>query len=129
MARTGSCHRPKGENYAVTAKQRAKMGDRLVVLDPFRVTDCSAFHRLNPLDLIDIKGRLAADDAAVVAKLICKDGVLKTDPFWDERAESLITGIILYVLMRSSPARRNLAEVAHYVESSSVERLMYPNAT
>lgn len=85
---------PKGENYAVTAERRRQMGQQVHVLDPFGVTDTEEPARLNPLDLVDAKSPDFHDAAAMVARIICSERSHK-DPYWDERAETLITGLII----------------------------------
>ncbi len=107
---------PKGENYAVTAARRRALGQSVAVLDPFAVTDAKSLDGLNPLDLIASKGASAADDAAVIARLLIQGRISVRDPFWDERAESLIAGLILYVAQRSPQALRNLGEVRSLIE-------------
>lgn len=114
---------PKGENYAVTTRRRLQLGQRVALLDPFRVTGSNILDTLNPLDLIST-GDSAVDDAAVLAKLITRGGHFPSDPFWDERAESLITGLILYVLKSSPGPLRTLAEVRHLLEASAHEQTM-----
>jgi type IV secretion system protein VirD4 len=117
---------PKGENYAVTAAQRAKLGQRVAVLDPFGVTG-AASDALNPLDLIDPDCAHATDDAAVITQLLVGQPSLRADPFWDARARDLLTGLILHVLLGFySPARSGpqpaptLGDVRRIVEASEL---------
>jgi type IV secretion system protein VirD4 len=110
---------PKGENYAVTATRRRAFGHRVALLDPFGVTGSSKTDRLNPLDLIGEDSPFAADDAAVIAKLCTQGQYFRGDPFWDERAETLITGLVLYAKLLAKSPRRNLAEVRHAIEAST----------
>ncbi len=108
---------PKGENYAVTASRRAQLGQRVYLLDPFGVTGADQVDGLNPLDLVTPGSPIAADDAAVVAKLMVRGGHLPSDPFWDQRAEALIIGLILFVLAENAPHFKNLIGVRHHIES------------
>ena len=112
---------PKGENYAVTTRRRLQLGQRVVLLDPFRVTGSRILDTFNPLDLINF-GENAVDDAAVVARLITRGGALPSDPFWVERAESLITGLITHTLKSGSARLRTLAEVQSLLESTSYQQ-------
>jgi len=96
------------------------MGDRVAVLDPFDVTGVRDKDRLNPLDLIDIHDQNATDDAAVIAKLICRDGVIRTDPFWDARAESLIIDDASHLLWLHPDIDQVRQRIAQFVKSSSV---------
>lgn len=114
---------PKGENYAVTAARRRAFGQRVHLLDPFAVTGGKT-DRLNPLDLIDIASPSAPDDAAVIAKLITQGTQRHFDPFWDERGEALIIGLILHVLKDQPLPLHNLAEVRHLVEAGHETQLL-----
>jgi type IV secretion system protein VirD4 len=107
---------PKGENYAVTAEHRRKLGHKVALLDPFGVTDAGRRDSLNPLDLIPADSPSAADDAAVIARLVVQGRVTPRDPFWDERAESLIAGLVLYVAQQMPSVLRHLGEVRTLVE-------------
>lgn len=84
---------PRGENYAVTAARRLSMGQQVHVLDPFGVTGQETA-RLNPLDLIDPFFDSVEDDAAAIASCITAGRTFAQDPFWDERAESLMAALI-----------------------------------
>jgi type IV secretion system protein VirD4 len=110
---------PKGENYNVTAARRRAFGHRVALLDPFGVTGSSKTDRLNPLDLIADDCPFAADDAAVIAKLCTQGHYFKGDPFWDERAETLITGLVLYAKQLAKPSHKNLGHVRHGIEAST----------
>ncbi len=107
---------PKGENYAVTAERRRKLGQKVAVLDPFGITGAARPDALNPFDLVGPTGRLAAGDAAVVARLAVQGLALPRDPFWDERAETLIAGLILHIATTSRPDCRHLGEVRRLAE-------------
>ena len=86
---------PKGEAYHVTHHYRQNLGQKVHVLDPFGVvTDTS--DRLNPIDLLVPDSPHIADDAAMIASLLAAGMTKPSDPFWDERASTLITGLILY---------------------------------
>ncbi|MEZ5923307.1 MAG: type IV secretory system conjugative DNA transfer family protein [Hyphomicrobiaceae bacterium] len=107
---------PKGENYAVTADRRQKLGQKVAVLDPFGITGAARHAALNPFDILSGKADMAADDAAVIARLSVQGSALPRDPFWDERAETLIAGLILHVARTARLERRNLGEVRRLIE-------------
>ncbi|MQW85968.1 type IV secretory system conjugative DNA transfer family protein [Sinorhizobium saheli] len=95
---------PKGENYAVTRRHRAALGT-VRMLNP---TDLPRSDRLNPMSIIRIGTPHEADDAAALAKLMVmpeKDG-----GHWDNKAISLLKGMILHTL-HEPPASRTLATV------------------
>jgi len=105
---------PKGENYAVTARRRRELGHRVVLLDPFRITNGENRDTLNPLDLIDKDSPFRLDDVAVLAELIVQRTPDHRDPFWEDRAEDLITALLLHILLEAPPAIANLGEL-HYL--------------
>jgi type IV secretion system protein VirD4 len=109
---------PKGENFAVTADRRRKLGQKVKVLDPFGITSTLVADALNPFDILIGAGQPSADDAAVIARLAVQGSALPRDPFWDERAETLIAGLILHVATSLPAGRRHLGEVRRLVELS-----------
>ncbi|TVR79926.1 MAG: hypothetical protein EA405_11910 [Rhodospirillales bacterium] len=105
---------PKGENYKATAWRRQLYG-RVFKWAPFDDdTDC-----YNPLDQI-----ADWDDARLVAQLMIE--TKSRDPFWDDSARNLLTGLIFHVIETRPPSKRNLREVhrclGHGVEG--FERLL-----
>ena len=111
---------PKGENATVTAQRRGKgsiyahgLGQTVRILDPFGEVqlDASLKARFNPLDVIDINGDFAVDDAGrIAAALVPMQNA--SDPFWEESARSLIKGVILHVLTAPDfKDRKNLVTV------------------
>ena len=111
---------PKGENYAVTARRRREMGHTVHLIDPFGVTG-DPTGALNPLDLIDPDSDDAIDVAAELAELIVTNPSNR-DPFWDERALSLVTTMILFIASQRPPVLRNLQEL-HFMLNQSKQDL------
>lgn len=104
---------PKGENAAITAQRRHKMGQRVYVLDPFgrAPAHCEPFKAaFNPLSLLTLDNPYLIDDAAVIADaLVVPSG---NDPHWDETAKSFIEGLILHVITTPEfEGRRTLVTV------------------
>jgi type IV secretion system protein VirD4 len=102
---------PKGENYAVTARQRGQMGHDVHALDPFDVVGgCATF---NPLDLVDPSSVDAVDDARLLADmLVIVEGKATSDlSFWNEEARGLLTGLVLHVAANAPPELRTLTHV------------------
>lgn len=96
---------PKGENAAITARRRREMGHRVVVVDPFGVTDLPC-DNINPLDAIDITQASAVDEVAALAHMMgASAGDNKKDRFWTQRSVHLLTGVILEVLQKAHEAR------------------------
>jgi type IV secretion system protein VirD4 len=106
------CVDPKGENVQVTARRRRQLGQKVVVLDPFHVvtageeSDC-----LNPMDIFNLEGSSLDCDAEMLASQLSVGHAFKTDPFWNDTASGLISGLIAYVAATSPPEARNLNKV------------------
>ena len=115
------CNDPKGENAAITARHRRDMGQEVHVLNPWGLHSgppwdlpCSAF---NPLDWLDTNSDDVGDDAAMMANaLVLRDkGTSGVEGHFSDEAESLLTGLILYVAFMEEPARRNLLTVRELI--------------
>lgn len=79
------CTDIKGENRAITARRRAKLG-KVVALD---ITDAGFSNRFNPLHMVRAGTFHEKDDAEALAKLmIVSDG---RDSHWDSKTEGLIS--------------------------------------
>lgn len=103
---------PKGENAALTWEAREAMGQRVHVLDPFKVADVPDRLRaaFNPLAAIDPASPTAREDLQVIA-----DGLVKVhDPRhmeWIEGARDILAGIMAYVIADAPPQFRTFAKV------------------
>jgi type IV secretion system protein VirD4 len=92
---------PKGELANVTARARAKAGQRVCVVDPFgRTADHLAQLRVrfNPMAMLAPGSPSLVVDAGLIADAIVvseKSG--SSDPHWDDSARNLIEGVILHV--------------------------------
>ncbi len=97
----------KGENWAITAGYRARMGHRVFRFDPFSETGATV--RWNPLGYVSEDVRLRINDLQRVAQMLYPDppGV---DPFWSASARSLFLGIALY-LFETPSMPRTLGEI------------------
>lgn len=95
---------PKGENFAVTARFRREMGQRVHVLDPFGVTG-PLTDRLNPMDLLANPDDPTWEEAAMVTELLVpRHRRLERNLWWYERAHELLAGTFL--LASTHPTRR-----------------------
>jgi type IV secretion system protein VirD4 len=100
---------PKGENYAVTARWRQRMGE-VHALDPFGAIGGTA--TFNPLDLVDITSPDAVDDARMLADMIVlPEERGRDEAFWNEEARGVLTGLILHVAASAPPESRTLTHV------------------
>ena len=101
---------PKGENYAVTARWRREIGQRVHAFDPFDVAGGDATY--NPLDLIDAASSEAVDEARMLADMIVLPEARGGDQlFWNEEARAVLTGLILHVAANAPPELRTLTHV------------------
>jgi type IV secretion system protein VirD4 len=100
---------PKGENFAVTARARNQMGQKIYLLDPFDVCNSKLKSTLNPLDFIDPKNTSLVDDAKLLSDMIVLRTGQEKDPYWDDKARSVIAGFILYIACHAPQSKRNLS--------------------
>ena len=97
----------KGEVHAATAHARRAMGQEVHVLD--LRDDAPLAGSLNPLDLVARCGTdLAAMARSFAAELI-ERGVDERDRFWNDWAETMITGGIAWLLADRQPEERRLS--------------------
>lgn len=86
----------KGENYAVTASARRRMGHSVHVLDPFGITggigdSFNVLDRLNPSD-----PECVSESAVLADCLVISDNNKSSDHF-DDSAKTLLQGLMLHV--------------------------------
>lgn len=122
---------PKGENAAATWQAREAMGQRVYVLDPFKVADVPDRLRAscNLLATIDPASLTAREDIRVIA-----DGMVKRhkaeDGMWDNGAVSVLAGVIAYVCSnpelpgyRTLPAVRQLLTMPDKLRAVAFEAM------
>lgn len=82
----------KGENYAVTAEQRRKMGQKVIVINPENLEQSG---RLNPLDLVR-RGSVkeTAADIGILAELLAPRTGEGTSAHFNMAANSLIKALL-----------------------------------
>lgn len=106
----------KGELYHTTSKARARMGQEVLVLDPFGLLGVPSFS-LNPLAMV-----AAASDPDNVAWQVV-DSLSPTeslrDPFWDNNAKALIVGLVQHFVAREVSGRgtASLSDVSDLIRS------------
>jgi len=98
----------KGENYAVTARDRARRG----AVWSLNLSEPELSDYFNPLDMVRVGTVHEADDALELAQLLIVPDS-QGSSHWDKRAGDLLQCLILYVLHRyqDTPELRNLAKV------------------
>lgn len=100
----------KGENHAVTVRERSKRG-AVYALAPF-AEDFEPSH-YNPLDFVRINTMHETADAALIADLVVAPHGENT--YWDDEARNIIAALILYVLHDMPKNDRTLGCVADLV--------------
>ena len=116
----------KGANFFMTHEKRLRLGQQVVVLDPFLETASIAgvsptlsepfLFSCNPLDLIQTDREDALDEARMLASMLIQDEEGPNRHFSDE-AKALATGLILHTcfLFAHEPKRRTLLEMRKMV--------------
>ncbi|WP_446812288.1 type IV secretory system conjugative DNA transfer family protein (plasmid) [Methylomonas sp. 2BW1-5-20] len=110
---------PKGQNTAITARQRARLGHKVFILNPYNVLsdhlndkgdNVQNLAGFNPLDRIRSESdSFVADVRSLAQALIVDSG--KGDSHWPDTARELVSALIMHVCRTASPERRNLGEV------------------
>src|ERR1039458_10362333 len=95
----------KGEVYAATAQSRRAMGQEVHVLD---LRDNTHSASLTPLDLVARYGGEAAVIARSFAAEFIVRGEQERDRFWNDWAETLLTGGIAWLLADRHPEERRI---------------------
>lgn len=84
---------PKGENYALTHKERRSHG-RVVRIDPFKITKpfdpVSPFSACNPMEFVE-----GESEARRLASLLLGDAPQGESKFWHDEAINLLSAVIL----------------------------------
>lgn len=102
---------PKGEAYAITRRQRERLGQKVVLLDPFHATGEQG-GALNPLDLADwIDPGRPEDAAQSLATLLTGGQVSSKDPFWDTTSHAFLSGLITWLLADCPAAQRRFSRL------------------
>ena len=114
---------PKGEAHQVTADARRKMGHQVVCIDPFDYCGEGSTDGLNPLDLIDVGGKTAADDAKSLAVALSPT-TKSEDPFWDQRSGQLFAGIILWIAAYLPKKDRHLGYLKKILNTDEASRMV-----
>jgi type IV secretion system protein VirD4 len=95
----------KGEIAAVTARARREMGQDVVILDPFG----GSKDALNPLEMVDPASLDAFDQCKRLARMMNRGCGDTRDPFWDDMAETVISGSLLFLATHIRREERNLS--------------------
>jgi type IV secretion system protein VirD4 len=124
---------PKGEVARLTAAQRASMGQRILVLDPFGVAGSGIKKwraSYNPMRVLTPNSPTFIEDAGLIAEsLVVRDAAQK-DPHWDESACNFIEGVIVHVATAPQYAPcRNLITVRSLLATALKSDALYEAMT
>ena len=99
---------PKGENFAVTANQRRKMGQKVVVLDPFKraTRGTGEADHFNVFDIFKLPNTIIDADASMLAWQLAAGHSFSKDAFWDNTAAAFMFGLICHVATAFDDAER-----------------------
>jgi type IV secretion system protein VirD4 len=101
---------PKGENVAITARRRQRLGHKVIILNPFGVLHkelaaigFTRFHRFNPLARLNP----TANDFVAACGRIAEALVFNEskDPHWSDSARSLVECFIMHVCTEPGETR------------------------
>jgi type IV secretion system protein VirD4 len=98
---------PKGQNAAVTARQRRALGQKVYVLNPFKLHSGPPWNlpsdQFNPLAPLDPEGDdFVADIANLAEALIVNEG---KDPHWANSARDLVSCFMMQVCLKAGETR------------------------
>jgi type IV secretion system protein VirD4 len=116
---------PKGQLAAVTGPEAARMGKRVIMLNPFKIWPecigpgaerfrglenlCDFEAAYNPLATLDPASDAFVPDAEAFAQAIVYQE--HEGDHWTDSARDLVTGLILYAAVHGTAAEKNLAWV------------------
>lgn len=106
----------KGENAAVTARARRKLGHKVFVVDPFNVTKGET-HAFNLLDRINTSDPECVSESAALADSLVIVDAKGDGAHFDESAKTLLQGLMLHVSSLEDSGRRNLGELRRLLTS------------
>lgn len=122
------CIDPKGELAAITADRRGDgglargMGQRVYVLDPFRIVPQSECAAYNPFDEIarvsDVDPDRAVSYAAKIAEALVRP-MSQNETYWDNAAKTFIRGLILYIFVHEE--KKDLVRLRQLIMEGDVE--------
>lgn len=100
----------KGEDYAVTHRQREALGNKVFLVDPFGITGGKK-NCFNWLDLIDVKNPDCVGQALMIADMLIATEKASNDSHFDESAKNLLQGLILLAASDPDESQRNIVTV------------------
>jgi type IV secretion system protein VirD4 len=128
---------PKGQLCAVTARRRQELGQKVVVLNPFKLWQdyIGRFQHVgfNPLASLNPASNLASDCQGIAEAIVLQDATGDNARFFTNSARQLVTGLLMYLVQSSDygPEKKNLVQLydmlrepdvyAHAIEAVMLE--------
>ncbi len=112
----------KAELCKVTARRRREMGQQVVVLDPFEVTD-EPPGSLSPLEILSLPTAQLEADSESITSLFAGPGTLGRDPFWDVHGSSILAAVIAHLATKSPELRTTSAMLDHLLCDDVIYKL------
>lgn len=100
----------KGENAMTTARYRRELGQRVVILDPFRTVSDGA-DALNPFHWMTGRPEYVADNSMTLSETLTGGRRSEKEPFWDDEANDVTAGLIAHCATQDDPTKRTLGAV------------------
>ena len=115
----------KGENYALTAGYKAKIGHKTLRFDPADESHSSA--RWNPLSEIRLSGSQAIADAQNIAQMICDPDGKGMKDYFTQAGYAFLTGLILHtiVVKRNAALSDVVAQITKSDNDGDIKNLLY----
>ena len=115
----------KGENHALTAGYKDKIGHRVLRFDP--ADETFSFAKWNPLAEVRINTNYAIADAQNIAQMICDPDGKGMKDYFTQAGYALLTGLILHVVVSKQNATLAdvVAEITKSDNEGDVKNLLY----
>jgi type IV secretion system protein VirD4 len=118
---------PKGQLAAITGPQRVRMGQRVIMLNPFNVWPeiLGPTCRYNPMSLLDAASPTFGAECRKLAEgLIAKSGS-ERDSHWTDGARTLVSSVIGHLATDEDPTYRNLAQMREIIAGTEVALMTF----
>lgn len=103
----------KGEIYNVTSRYRQQMGQKVVVLDPFKLVTTRS-DSLNPFDLLTLPRSDFESDSEALTSLLAVGNGFEREPYWNNTANGLISGLVAHIAS-SQEKERHLGQLRYWL--------------
>ena len=105
---------PKGELAQVIGRRRERLGDQLVIIDPWHIVTEQS-DGLNVLDLMNRADASLDGDSEMLASLLSAGHQFTDEPYWSDMATGLISGLIAHIASTYPPSERHLGRLRDWL--------------